>query len=252
MTIDPNKPAPPNLCDAHHIPLGLDGRCIQCQRELELGQMAQSRSGYQAFVSVISVLLVLGGCAAAGYFFLWPWYQRWEKEQADSLVMEGPWEGPEASDGDDAGTRKSRWSRPTYRKRQRKEPVRRSSKATVHATKRQRRQIRNSIRSPFNKPTVKIIKPGADRVSGVAAASRRVNVVVYVTSWCPACRKARRWLKRKNIRHSVLDVQRNRTAMMELRSLNPRGSIPTFKIGRQVLVGFSSAGVTRAIYRAAR
>ncbi len=252
MTAHSNQPPRPALCQVHKIPLGPDGRCIQCQREYELGQMAQSRSGYQIFVSFLTVLLVLGGCAAVGYFFVWPWYQRWEKEQALALVMEGPWEGQQAS-GDDAGTRKSRWSRPTYRKRQRP-PVRRSNKASVHAPTRKQRQIRSSIRSPFNKPTVKIIKPGEEsgRISGVAAASRRARVVVYVTSWCPACRKARRWLKRKNVRHTIYDVQRNRTAMMELRSLNPRGSIPTFKIGRQVLVGFSSAAVTRAIYRAAR
>ena len=241
------------ICGAHNIPLGPDGLCIQCQRDYELSQMAQSRSGYQVFVNIFAVLLVLGGCGAVGYFFIWPGYQR-HLQQAAGVTDPEPEDSYAAvADDDDGPDPQRRWGRPTFRKRTKKVAVRRP-RTRVHATKRERNEIKNSLRAPYDKPKVKIIRPEIDnpRRSGVSAASRRVRVVVYVTSWCPACRKARRWLRRKQIRHTVHNVERNRTARMELRSINPRGSIPTFKIGRQVLVGFSPSGVTRAIMRASR
>ena len=237
----------------HHLPLGHDGQCIQCRREVELGQMAQSRSGYQVFVNVLGVLLVLGGCAAAGTFFVWPWWQKANENRSPALdELDDQESVAAAAQGVDEPGVERRWGRPSYRRRQ-KEAVRRSPKTSVRSTTRQRLQNRSSLRGPHHTPKVKIIRSEVDRPSsGVAAASRRVRVVVYVTSWCPACSKARRWLRRKNIRHTLHNVERDRAARQELRSLNPRGSIPTFKIGRQVLVGFSAQAVTRAIMRASR
>jgi len=248
-----NSPGPGRVCAAHNLPLGPDGKCIQCKREYELSQMAQSRSGYQIFVNVLGVLLVMGGCAAVGYFFIWPWWERFNHVPADE--MQGPLESEDdhasAATTDEPGVER-RWGRPKWLKRTHK-PRARRPKTKIHTTRRSKHEVKSSLRAPDDVPKVKIIRPETDpRKLGVAGASRRVRVKVYVTSWCPACRKARKWLRRKNISHTLYDVERNRTARMELRSINPRGSIPTFKIGRQVLVGFSPGAVTRAIMRAAR
>lgn len=239
------------ICGAHQIPLGPDGLCIQCQRELELSRLAQRRSGFQVFVNILAVLLVLGGSVTVGYFVVWPWWEMLNKERAVALGSESEKTQAALAMGDDPGPApQRRWGRPVWRKRKKV----RAPRVRVHATKREPRMVKSSIRLPHDVPVVKIIRPQIDhpRRYGVGAASRRVSVVVYVTSWCPACRKARDWLRRKKISHTVINVERDPSARKELRALNPRGSIPTFKIGRQVLVGFSPKGITRAISRASR
>lgn len=261
------------LCSAHQLPMGDDGLCIQCRREYELSQSAQSHSGYQVFVNLLGVLLVLGGCAAFGYFFAWPWWQQQQQKKQAEAVLEDPdpsVTNPHAlvSSDYDAGVVERRWGRPTWQRRSKKKrPVYRphKPKLEIHTTKRERREQRNSLRPQYDQPEVKIIKvdegqpaAGTPRATPrpapartVSGASRRVRVLVYVTSWCPACRQARAWLANNKVRHQVLDVQRNKRASRQLRRLNPRGTIPTFKIGRQVLVGFSPRQVRRAILRAA-
>jgi len=242
---------PTQICSAHKIPLGPDGLCIQCQRELELSQMAQSRSGYQVFVNILAVLLVLGGAAAVGTFFVWPWWERLNKKRAAVVDPESGSQAVTVTEDEAGPRRQRRWGRPVWPRRWKRA---RRPRVRVHAPKRVPRQIKSSLRLPHDIPEVKIIRPEIDnpRRFGVGGASRRVRVVVYVTSWCPACRQARNWLRRKQISHTVFNVERDSAARMELRAINPRGSIPTFKIGRQVLVGFSPQGITQAILRASR
>lgn len=83
-------------------------------------------------------------------------------------------------------------------------------------------------------------------------AFQRVAITVYVTSWCPACKVARRWLHENNIRYRAVDVDHSAAAKLELSAINPKGTIPTFNIEGQILVGFSEDAVRAAITKAAR
>jgi glutaredoxin len=85
----------------------------------------------------------------------------------------------------------------------------------------------------------------------VNAASEEVDVFIYLTSWCPACRVAVAWLRRSGIRYTAYDVEANERNSLEYRRLNPRGGVPTFRIGDRVLVGFSAQEVSAAILTAA-
>jgi glutaredoxin-like YruB-family protein len=86
----------------------------------------------------------------------------------------------------------------------------------------------------------------------VAAARRRVPVVMYSTSWCGVCKRARKYFEEKRIAFEELDVDEDSSARAEYVLLNPRRSVPTIKIGDEVVVGFSAAAVERALDAAAR
>lgn len=86
----------------------------------------------------------------------------------------------------------------------------------------------------------------------LAEMRERVEVVVYSTTWCPACRSLRDYLVKRGIRATEYDIERNRSAQARQRELNPRGGVPTVEIDGQVLVGFSARGIEAALDRAAR
>lgn len=86
----------------------------------------------------------------------------------------------------------------------------------------------------------------------LAEVRERVEVVVYSTAWCPACRSLRDYLTKRGIRATEYDIERNRSARARQRELNPRGGVPTMEIDGQVLVGFSPRGIEAALDRAAR
>jgi glutaredoxin len=113
-------------------------------------------------------------------------------------------------------------------------------------------------------PAPRAARGDAARTSAAARARReleaqelanlreRVDVVVYYTSWCPACRKLRAYLAERGIRSTEYDIENDSAAQARQRVLNPGGSIPTVDIEGQVLVGFNPKRIEAAIDRAAR
>jgi glutaredoxin len=86
----------------------------------------------------------------------------------------------------------------------------------------------------------------------LATMRERVDINVYYTTWCPACRSLRGYLAERGIRATEYDIENNPAARLRQRQLNPRGSIPTVDIEGQVLVGFNAKSIEAAIDRAAR
>lgn len=86
----------------------------------------------------------------------------------------------------------------------------------------------------------------------LASARQDVDVIVYFTEWCPACRSVRAYLAERGIRSVEHDVEKDRRASARQRQLNPRRSVPTIDIEGQVLVGFNARKIEQAIDRAAR
>jgi len=86
----------------------------------------------------------------------------------------------------------------------------------------------------------------------VAASRKRVPVVMYSTAWCGVCKRARAYFQEKGIEFQELDVDEDPQARADYEMLNPRRSVPTMKIGDEVVVGFSAAAVERALDAAAR
>jgi glutaredoxin len=77
-----------------------------------------------------------------------------------------------------------------------------------------------------------------------------VRVVVYTTSWCSVCKRAKQWLSAQGIPYEERDVEASRENAREMRALNPRGGVPTFDLDGQVLIGFSEQTFAIALRRA--
>lgn len=86
----------------------------------------------------------------------------------------------------------------------------------------------------------------------IANAKRRVPIAMYSTTWCGVCKKARRYFEEARISFVEYDVDKNASARAEYLQLNPRRTVPTIKVGQEVIVGFSEAAVERARDEAAR
>jgi glutaredoxin len=73
----------------------------------------------------------------------------------------------------------------------------------------------------------------------VVAAAEDVDVIMYCTQWCPACRRARAYFLQHGIRYKEIDIARDREAAKRVRSLaNGHETTPTFEVKGAVVVDF--------------
>lgn len=75
---------------------------------------------------------------------------------------------------------------------------------------------------------------------GAFQSGERPKVVMYCTAWCPACRRARAYLKMHDIEFEEIDITRDRVAASRVREwANGSETTPTFDIGGTILVNFN-------------
>ena len=84
------------------------------------------------------------------------------------------------------------------------------------------------------------------------AARPAARVVMYATSWCPVCEKARKFLTSQRIPHVEKDVEKDPGAAAELqRKLaaagQQAGGVPVFDVGGRLLTGFDEAALLRLV-----
>lgn len=72
------------------------------------------------------------------------------------------------------------------------------------------------------------------------------DIVMYSTSWCPYCKKAREFFQRANIPFTEYDVEASATAMQEYHQLSGRG-VPVIRIGDRVIQGYDPAAIRAAV-----
>lgn len=67
-----------------------------------------------------------------------------------------------------------------------------------------------------------------------------LDVVMYCTAWCPACRRARAFLQQYNVRFKEIDIARDRQAAQRVRGwANGYETTPTFNVRGKILVEFN-------------
>ena len=76
--------------------------------------------------------------------------------------------------------------------------------------------------------------------------SRGKSVVMYSTSWCGYCRKARNYMKSNNISFEDYDIEKSEKARREYNKLNGRG-VPVLLIGDKRMNGFN-VGTFKKLY----
>lgn len=74
------------------------------------------------------------------------------------------------------------------------------------------------------------------------------DVVMYCTSWCPGCRRARVYFEANNIPYVEIDITRDREAAARVRGwANGNETTPTFNIRGQILVEFDERKLDHAL-----
>ena len=70
------------------------------------------------------------------------------------------------------------------------------------------------------------------------------DVLMYTTSWCPYCTRARQLFDRKGVKYREIDVDAVEGARAEMQQRSGRTSVPQIFVGERHLGGFDD---TRAL-----
>jgi len=82
-------------------------------------------------------------------------------------------------------------------------------------------------------------------------APAEVPVVMYATSWCPYCAKARAYFARNGIAYVEHDIEKSAAVNAEFRRLGGRG-VPLILVGTEKMSGFSEQRLDALLARAGR
>ena len=120
---------------------------------------------------------------------------------------------------------------------------------------RQSTSASNSTAAPSNSRTHSPVPShGVDPVapqvnSSAEPAIEKKDVEIFVTSWCPYCKKLEKFLDEKSITYKKYDVEQDPTARSKYNQLKTSEGVPVIKIGSKVLQGFDPAQVLDALGR---
>jgi glutaredoxin len=76
---------------------------------------------------------------------------------------------------------------------------------------------------------------------------KKADVVLYTTSWCPYCRKARDYLRSRGIDFIEYDVEKDKEAAIRKKQLDNRGGVPFAIINGRSVRGFSASAYESAL-----
>ena len=97
-----------------------------------------------------------------------------------------------------------------------------------------------------------MVEPNVYAGTGTAKPSaipqQHHRVVLYSTTWCGYCRKARNYFRARKIRFEEYDVEKSLKGKRDYKRLGARG-VPIIFVGKQRLDGFSQAAF-ESLYRA--
>jgi glutaredoxin-like YruB-family protein len=76
---------------------------------------------------------------------------------------------------------------------------------------------------------------------------RDISVVLYMTDWCPYCRKAREYLVSQGVSFTEYDIDKDKGKREEMRRKSGSTSIPVIDVEGTVIRGFSPEAISSAI-----
>lgn len=104
----------------------------------------------------------------------------------------------------------------------------------------------------FGRPTKAAADAGASPPAEAGTPAARPRVVMYMSSSCPVCRRARRWLASHDVSFVERNIERDPEAAAELQQKARRAGIsangvPVFDIGGRMIAGFDQGVLSRAL-----
>jgi glutaredoxin len=76
---------------------------------------------------------------------------------------------------------------------------------------------------------------------------KKADVVLYTTSWCPYCRKARDYFRSRGIDFTEYDIEKDKEAAVRKRQLDGIGGVPFAVINGRFVRGFSASAYDKAL-----
>ncbi len=76
--------------------------------------------------------------------------------------------------------------------------------------------------------------------TGMVAAQPTVTVEIYITSWCPYCAQAIKFLQDNRIPYVAYDIEKDSEAARRKERLSPRQGVPFAIINGKKIYGFSA------------
>ena len=73
------------------------------------------------------------------------------------------------------------------------------------------------------------------------------EVILYGTSWCPYCRKARDFFRSRGIDFIDYDIEKDKEAAIRKKELDPRGGVPFAIINGRSIHGYSESAYEKAL-----
>jgi glutaredoxin len=73
------------------------------------------------------------------------------------------------------------------------------------------------------------------------------EVILYTTSWCSFCKKAREYFNSRNIRFTDYDIEEDKEAAERKKQLDTGSGVPFAIINGQKIHGYSPADYERAL-----
>ena len=80
----------------------------------------------------------------------------------------------------------------------------------------------------------------------MSLADQAKKVDIYITSWCPYCRKLESFLKDQHIDYTRHDVESDEASAEEFDSLGGEG-VPLVCVGKEVIHGYDPERVLQAL-----
>lgn len=88
-----------------------------------------------------------------------------------------------------------------------------------------------------------------DQGQSVRTPVRKNKVELYVTSWCPYCKKAIRYFQSRGIAYQAYDIEKDKQAAARKQQLDNRGGVPFAVINGKRIHGYSPERYGQALKR---
>lgn len=218
-------------CETHQLPLDARGECELCRLSAIPSNAPPSRA--LSWLVIVGAVLLLG--AAVFAFGMTPDREAAPPQRGVPVATRTIDRPPPSERSVAANRQRPRSDRPTS------VPVPSSRKGATDV-----RTAPVPARPPTQRNERKFTEADAREALG------QVRIEMYATTWCDSCRRARAYLSENGIAYTEYDIDADEDAKARLAEINPRTSIPTFRIDDIVQIGFSPESLEYKLNEAVR
>ena len=102
-------------------------------------------------------------------------------------------------------------------------------------------------RTYYPPPADQVKKKNTGQKHSVSRKKTSNQVELFITSWCPYCKKATDYFRSRGIKIKVYDIEKDRKAAMRKKSLDKGGGVPFAIVNGKTISGYSPEQYARAL-----